>query len=439
MSGSARVRAAAARTLAAMLDGESLQTALPGQLARFADRRDAAQLQALVYGSARWFFRLDALLGSLLDRPLKARDRNLQGLLLTGLYDLIYGRTPEHAAVAETVNACDSIGHQRARGLVNAVLRRCLRERVALEAAIDQQPHVRTAHPRWLYELLGQDWPAEREAILAANNAHPPMWLRVNRRRAEPDAYSRRLIEALDASVTSHPQAPAALCLNTPVPVTELPGFAEGLVSVQDAAAQLAAPLLDVTPDQRVLDACAAPGGKTAHIAELCDGCSQVLALDISSERLERIAENLARLGLENVATVSGDVMDPAAWWDGKPFDRILLDAPCSATGVIRRHPDIRILRRASDISELASAQGSMLQSLWPLLRPGGRMLYATCSVLKAENEAVIAQFLQAFPGATERPVADEIPGRRRSPGWQVLPGETGMDGFYYACLEKTG
>jgi len=360
-------------------------------------------------------------------------------LLITGLYDLVYGRTPAHAAVAETVNACTAIRHPRARGLVNAVLRRCLREQDSLAARIDQVPHVRDAHPQWLYEALLADWPAERAAIVAANNAHPPMWLRVNRRRVARAEYSKRLIEMLDTAVTSHPQAPEALCLDVPVPVTSLPGFAEGLVSVQDAAAQLAAALLDAAPGQRVLDACAAPGGKAAHIAERSDCQAQVLALDISAERLEKISENVERLGLENVQTVNGDALDPSAWWDGVRFDRILIDAPCSATGVIRRHPDIRVLRRASDVPGLVGMQAGMLRALWPLLGANGRLLYVTCSVLKAENEAVVASFLQETPDAESVQIAHELPGRRSNPGHQVLPGETGMDGFYYACLGKKG
>ncbi len=438
MTGSARVRAAAAMALAAVLDGESLQTALPGRLSEFGDRRDGARLQALVYGSVRWFFRLQALLDCLLDRPLKARDSRLRGLLLVGLYDLAYGHTPEHAAVAETVNACEKIKHARARGLVNAVLRRYLREREALEAKVDRKPHVRDAHPAWLHEALISDWPTDWRSIVAANNEHPPMWLRVNRRQADPVAYRERLTESLGMTVTAHPAAPEALCLADPVPVSALPGFDEGLVSVQDAGAQLAARLLGATAGQRVLDACAAPGGKAAHIAELADCRAQVIALDISGGRLERIRENVRRLRLDRVQVTEGDALHPADWWDGEAFDRILLDVPCSATGVIRRHPDIRILRRASDVPGLARSQLAMLVALWPLLRQGGRLLYATCSVLRDENQAVIAQFRQGEPGARAVDVADEMPGRRCGPGQQVLPGETGMDGFYYACLEKS-
>lgn len=439
MSGSAQVRASAAATLAAVLDGESLQTALPGRLARFGDKRDGAQLQALVYGSVRWYFRLDALLAMLLDRPLKARDRQLRGLLLVGLFDLAYGRTPTHAAVAETVNASNKIRHPRARGLVNAVLRRFLREREALEAAIDREPHVRDANPRWLHEALVRDWPEDWRSIVAANNTHPPMWLRINRRRAEPAEYGRLLSESLEMAVTAHEAAPEAICLENPVPVSALPGFQEGLVSVQDAAAQLAAPLLAVAPGQRVLDACAAPGGKTAHIAELSDCKAQVVALDISAERLGRIADNLQRLHLVDVQTICGDALNPGDWWDGNAFDRILVDAPCSATGVIRRHPDIRLLRRASDLPELGRAQVAMLKALWPLLRQGGRLVYATCSVLKDENETVMGKFLQSESGARMRAIEGSFPGRRCATGRQILPGETGMDGFYYACVEKSG
>ena len=401
--------------------------------------KDLPQVQAICFGTLRAFVRLDALLGLLLDRPLKARDRELHALMLAGLFELEEGRTPDHAVVAETVSASQQLNAGYARGLVNAVLRRYLRERAELAAKVDRQDFLRLAQPRWLHEQLVQDWPRDWQRIAEASNERPPMWLRINQRHGSVNEYEQVLKEAGLGEVRRHSFAVDALCLGEPVPVSALPGFSDGKVSVQDAGAQLAAQLLEAEPGEHILDACAAPGGKTAHIAERCDCRCDILAVDISAERLERVQENTERLRLQNVATREGDASAPEDWWSGEQFDKILLDVPCSATGVIRRHPDIRILRRASDIAAMADRQTKILAAMWPLLKPGGRLLYCTCSVLRAENERVIEAFRQSADGVVPLPLPQAMPGTAAGDGRQILPGETDMDGFYYAYLEKKG
>jgi len=315
------------------------------------------------------------------------------------------------------------------------VLRRYQREQAVLDAAAEAEPVARHAHPHWLLTRLQQDWPDDWQAVCAANNARAPMTLRVNTLRGSPADYQQRLTEA-GLAATSQPHAPAALVLTEPTDVAALPGFAAGDVSVQDAAAQLAAPLLDVQAGQRVLDACAAPGGKTAHLLEN-NPSAELVALDNDAARLDRVAETLARLQLAArlLHADAGQVVD---WWDGKPFDRILLDAPCSASGVIRRHPDIKALRRAVDIDALAAQQARLLDALWPCLAPGGKLLYVTCSVLAAENGRQVKTFLARTPDAAALPLAADW-GRPAGHGRQILPGEADMDGFFYALLVKTG
>ena len=334
--------------------------------------------------------------------------------------------------VAETVAAVRPLRKPWAAGLVNAVLRSALRRRAELEALIEADAEARAAHPRWLLDWLRRDWPDDWPAIVAANNVRPPFTLRINRLRLDREAYRQRLATAgYDAGPAA---AETALTLSTPTDPAILPGFAEGWVSVQDAGAQLAASLLAARPGQRVLDACAAPGGKTGHLLE-CAPDLDLTALDCDAGRLERVRDTLARLRL-NARLLAGDARRPADWWDGARYDRILLDAPCSATGVIRRHPDIKLLRRESDIAALAERQQALLTGLWPLLRPDGRLLYVTCSVLRAENERVVAAFLATHPDAHEQPIVAGW-GRVLSHGRQILPGESGMDGFYYAVLGK--
>ncbi len=413
-------------------DGQSLSSLIPHALEPLPpERRPLAQ--ELCYGTLRWWPRLEWLLARLLDKPLKAKEADVHALLLLGLYQLSYMDIPPHAAVSETVAVTALLKKEWARGLVNAVLRRFQRERDELEQALAADEAASNAHPAWLLSELQQSWPKQWQAIVAANNARPPMTLRVNRARQSRDDYLTMLTEvAVDAHPSAH--APDALTLERPVTVDQLPGFADGLVSVQDAAAQLAAPLLDAKSGMRVLDACAAPGGKTGHLLELCPDLD-LYALDIEERRLERVAENLARLGV-SAKLLAADAAEPAAWWDGQPFDRILLDAPCSASGVIRRHPDIKLLRRVEDIDQLVQLQGSILDALWPLLRPGGILVYATCSVLPRENGEQLANFLARQEDAVNLPL-DQTWGQSTAIGRQILPGQDGMDGFYYACIGK--
>lgn len=427
-------RLAAARALAAVLSGKaSLNSSLPAQLDKV-DERDRGLTQDLAFGTARWQPRLDLLAAQLLQKPFKAADADVQALLLVGLYQLFYTRIPAHAAIGETVGCADKLKKPWAKGLLNAVLRRAQREGEELLAGMERDPVVRTAHPRWLQKALKAFWPEQWEAICAANNAHPPMILRVNRRHHSRDAYLALLAEAgIGASACQYSRD--GIVLAEACDVRGLPGFAEGWVSVQDEAAQLSADLLELAPGQRVLDACCAPGGKTCHLLEAEAGLAHVVAIDLEAKRLTRVRENLDRLQLD-AELIACDARDTASWWDGKPFQRILLDAPCSATGVIRRHPDIKLARQADDIPALATLQGQLLDALWPTLEVGGMLLYATCSTLPTENTEVVNAFLARTPGARELDLATEA-GLRQPHGRQLLAQEGGHDGFYYAKLIK--
>jgi 16S rRNA (cytosine967-C5)-methyltransferase len=318
------------------------------------------------------------------------------------------------------------LGLRSARGLVNAVLRRFQREREQLAQAALQADEARFAHPSWLVDAIRADYPHDWQAVLAANNAPPPLWLRVNLLRTTRAAYLAKLQEA-GLAAAGAPDVESAVCLVEPVGVDMLPGFATGEVSVQDLSAQHAARLLELDAGQRVLDACAAPGGKTGHILEAMSGQGAVWAVDRDVARLDRVRDNLERLGLA-AKLVAGDATAPAEWWDGEPFDRILIDAPCSATGVIRRHPDIKVLRRPADVERAVALQARLLQALWPLLRAGGRLVYATCSVLKRENDEQIAAFRAAEPTIEAEDTVASL---------QLLPEEARGDGFYYAWLRK--
>lgn len=426
-------RALAARALAPVLAArESLSDTLPGALAQVAPQ-DRGLLQAIAFTTCRHALHYRALLAPLLQRPPQPM---VEALLLSGLAQLRDLRIPDHAALSETVNAARELKQDRVTGLINAVLRRYLREKDELEAAAQAQAH---AHPEWLRRALEADWGRDAAAaIMAAGNSEAPLVLRVNARQGRRDDYLATLAaEGIAAAPCSWSHdglrlADAAGEIRIG-DVRALPGFAIGSVSVQDEAAQLCAGLLDCAPGMRVLDACAAPGGKTAHLLERTEHLA-LLALDISPERCARIDENLARLQLPGATVIAADAGDTAQWWDGQPFDRVLLDAPCTATGVIRRHPDIKLLRREADVAQTARTQAKLLRTLWPLLRPGGVLLYATCSVLKAENENQVAAFLAATPDARERVIAAPW-GEARPHGRQLLPGAT--DGFYFAVLEK--
>ncbi|MEN5301608.1 16S rRNA (cytosine(967)-C(5))-methyltransferase RsmB [Pseudomonas sp. TWI628] len=427
-------RLAAARALAAVLSGKaSLNSSLPAQLDKV-EERDRGLTQDLAFGTARWQPRLDLLAAQLLQKPFKAADADVQALLLVGLYQLFYTRIPAHAAIGETVGCADKLKKPWAKGLLNAVLRRAQREGEELLAGMERDPVVRTAHPRWLQKSLKAFWPEQWEAICAANNAHPPMILRVNRRHHSRDDYLALLAQAgIGASACQYSRD--GIVLAEACDVRGLPGFAEGWVSVQDEAAQLSADLLELAPGQRVLDACCAPGGKTCHLLEAEPGLAHMTAIDLEAKRLTRVRENLDRLQLD-AELIACDARDTANWWDGKPFQRILLDAPCSATGVIRRHPDIKLTRQAEDIPALAALQGELLDALWPTLEVGGMLLYATCSSLPTENTEVIDAFLARTPGARELDLATEA-GLRQPHGRQLLAQEGGHDGFYYAKLIK--
>lgn len=433
--GAQNPRAVAVTILTRVLkDGQSLSSLLPQSFDSLPPERRALA-QELCYGTLRWAPRLEALLELLLSKPLKAKDCDIKSLLLLGLYQLAYMTIPPHAAVSETVAVTALLKNKTwARGLVNAVLRRYQRERESLEAKLADNAEASTAHPAWLLALLKQAWPEQWPAIVDANNQRPPMTLRVNRRHHTREAY-QQLLEQQEMSAIASPHAPDALTLSQPVNVEQLPGFSQGEVSVQDAAAQLAAVLLNPQAGMRVLDACAAPGGKTGHLLEISSDI-ELIALDIEESRLARVEQNLTRLGLK-AELVAADAADTASWWDGRPFDRILLDAPCSASGVIRRHPDIKLLRQASDIDQLVKLQGRILEALWPLLAPGGRLLYATCSVLPQENGDQLANFLANHEDALERPLHGQW-GLATRVGRQILPAQDGMDGFYYACIEKS-
>jgi 16S rRNA (cytosine967-C5)-methyltransferase len=436
-------RLIAARVLSRVLQqGESLTAALESAFQRvdFESEtnpgkvmlpKDKAFLQALCYGVCRQYQRLDFLLTEFLDKPIK--DTEVKSLLLVGLYQLNFMRVKPYAAVSETVLAARK--KPWAKALVNAVLRNYLRNKDNLEAKADAVQSAALSHPDWLIKQIEHDWPDHATDCLRANNQPPPMALRVNQAKTSRDSYLQHLTEkGIAASAVSF--CGTAIILDNPIPVELLPGFNEGLVSVQDTAAQLATGLLDVQPGHRILDVCAAPGGKAAHILENQPQLKELHAVDIDESRMQRITENFQRLGLQATLIV-GDASQPEDWWDGRPFDRILLDAPCSASGVIRRHPDIKLLRRAEDIPSLQLQQKLILNAVWPLLAPSGVLLYATCSIFKQENEQQIQAFLAGHHDAIELPI-DAVWGFAGNHGRQIITGEASMDGFYYARLRKT-
>lgn len=428
---SAAVRAEAARAVARVVAGRTLDDALAACDVKALTTQNRSLLKALAYGVVREHTLLGALAAKLLDKPLD-KAPEVQALLLCGLQQLRSMRMPAHAAVAETVNAVALLQAHWARGMVNAVLRRYQRERRELEDGLPTDPAVRLSHPGWMIDAIRRDWPRVWKKVLLENNEQAPLTLRVNRRRMSVAEYLARELPGAGLAGHAVADAPDALALEEAVPVDELPGFADGVVSVQDAAAQLAVELLDLKPGVRVLDACAAPGGKTAHMLERAD--CDVLALDIDPARLKRVEENLARLQLR--ATVkAGDARDPKAWWDHQSFDRILIDAPCSGTGVIRRHPDIKWLRRPGDLPRLAQTQRELLHALWPTLATGGTLVYAVCSVLGQEGEAIVQDFLAAEPSARLQAI-DASWGEAQAHGRRLPPGGD-FDGFYFARLGK--
>jgi len=428
------VRALAARVLARVLAGESLRASFSAVSNQLSDARDRALLSNLVHEGARWWLRYDAAIDRLVERLLREREPQVHALLVVGLIQLDVLCMPEYAAVAATVEATRALHRPKFAGLVNALLRRWLREHESIVAQLDRDEVTRTAHPRWLIDALRRDYAAGIEAILAANNQIAPLWLRVNRRRTTRAALLEKFAGA-GVAAEGDALSDDAIVLAESTDVTRLPGYADGQFSVQDGAAQCAAMLLDARDGERVLDACAAPGGKSAHILERAN--VKLIALDADPQRLPRLKENLMRLGLA-AEVRHGDATEPGKWWDSKPFDRILLDAPCSATGIMRRQPDIRLHRRPGDIAALTATQARLLDALWPLLARGGRLVYATCSLLADENSRQIARFIAATPDARMLDLAPISWRRCSAGGAQNLPGEHGMDGFYYAVLEKS-
>jgi len=429
----AQVLAASAVAVAAVFErGCTADDALAGH--ETAPQRRA--IRAVTLGTLRWFSRCEALIAPLLTRSPAQTAPPLRALLAVAVHQLEHSRNPQESTVSAAVDAARLLGQAHAAALVNAVLRRFLRERVARVAEVDADPATRHAYPQWLVDALREAWPDCWEALLAAGNAHPPLTLRLDGTRLERTAYLAQLAAA-DIAAQPVPWLPLAVTLDTPLGVERIPLFREGQVSVQDASAQLAARLLAPQAGERVLDACAAPGGKSGALLELAPGL-QLTAVDADAQRLQRVADNLQRLG-RSAGLVVADLTAPPGWWDGTPYDAILLDAPCSATGVIRRHPEIKWLRRAPDITVLAARQRQLLDACWSLLRPGGRLLYVTCSLLPQENSAVVAAFLATHDDARELVCdAGAAPLRRCAPGWQALPlGEAPGDGFYYACLQR--
>ncbi len=387
------------------------------------DPRDKALLQSMCFGVCRFYFRLDAIAKKLLEKPLKEKDQDIYLLILIGLYQLIEMRLPDYAAVSETVDAAVKFKKLWGKNLINAVLRNFQRKKEQILASIEKDPVAVYSHPRWMINKIKSDWPNDWQEILIANNQHPPLSLRVNQIKISREDYLKKLA-AEDIVAFAIPETESGINLEVPRDVDSIPGFFQGEVSVQDGAAQLAAELLQLKPKQRVLDACAAPGGKTLHILEKTNNDVSLLAIDEVEDRLKSVEQNLNRLGL-TTECICADAGDTASWWDGKHFDRILLDAPCTASGVIRRHPDIKLLREPSDIAQAVAEQYRLLTALWPLLAPGGLMVYGTCSVFPEENSQVIQAFLESHKDAKEEK------------SQQILPGMHGMDGFYYACLRK--
>ena len=432
MINSANPRWIALQVILQVVDrGRSLDDVFAGSwyLSLTASQRDLALSRELAFGLCRWYFALSALLSTRLQKPIRERDRDIEIILLLGLYQLLVINTGAHAAVNETVKLTLSQKKKWARGLVNAVLRAVIRDKISLDSIGQAQ-----AYPDWVLVRIRRDWGEQAEQLLTQGNQRPPMTLRVDIRQADPDVVIDRLaMDGIEAH--GHTVVPTAIELATPCDVTQLPGFAQGLLSVQDAAAQIAASLLVCEPGARVLDACAAPGGKTSHLLQAYDDI-ELDALDSSEPRLERIRQNLGRIN-RSATILSGDAANPDTWFNGNNYDCILADVPCSASGVMRRHPDIKLLRRESDIMPMLAQQRKILDALWRLLKPGGKMLYSTCSIFKDENEDQIAKFLERHPDAGEIVVGDVGWGDYRPHGRQILTGRDNMDGFYYALLTK--
>ncbi len=439
-------RGAAAQILHRLVTQNQSLTPLLAHYETHIPDQDRGLLQALCFGSCRHYFSINAISKMLMVRPLPENDGEVQALIWVGLFQLAHSEISPHAAINETVKACEQLGFEKYKSLVNAILRRFQREESELMAGLRQSDVPAYEHPKWLLKMLKKSWPEHWQTITQSANLHPPMTLRVNTHKQSRPFYS----EQLNVAEIEHyptPLSSSGITLTTPRNVAHLPQFSQGSCSVQDEAAQLAAEILNPQKGERILDACAAPGGKTCALLERVEGAASVLAVDADQNRLQRVHENLQRLGY-TAEVKCGEAQDAAAWWDGTPFDRILLDVPCSATGVIRRHPDIKLLRQREDIAKLATLQGEILRSAWQQLKPGGHLLYATCSILPQENADNIAAFLneqmdaqlQSLPAhlealLTQAQTTDAVV--NTGAGWQLFPQANGHDGFFYALLKK--
>lgn len=414
---------------------QTLTLLLPDYLDRLDEKKDRALTQELCYGVMRWYFQLDYLLGLLIEKKIKAKDTDIKALLLIGLYQFIHLRTPPHAVVSATVEACNELNKSWAKGLVNALLRRYQRESKHLLIKVEANEVAHYSHPEWLLDILKKEYPGFWLEIVTSNNHYPPMALRINPGKVTRESYLTILKDAGIDAIPASDWIPSGIILKDSVDVDKLPHFREGYVSVQDLAAQLTPQLLDIRPAQRVLDACAAPGGKLAHILEYEPRITEAVGVESERLRFKKLQQTLDRLQL-HARLIHTDVRETSAWWDGVEFDRILLDAPCSATGVIRRHPDIKVLRMPEDIETVMIIQKELLSSLWPLLKSGGKLLYATCSILTSENDQQIGEFLNNQTNARVDLINADW-GIPTQYGRQILPGQNNMDGFYYACLQK--
>ena len=428
MKKNTNLRSVAAQTLEKVVEqGQSLSNVLPAAQ-RLVGEKDAALLQELCFGVLRTLPQLEWIINQLMSRPMKGKQRVFHFLIMVGLYQLMFTRIPAHAALAETVEGAVALKRPQLKGLINGVLRQFQRQQDELTQQ-STQGDQQYLHPKWLLERLKRSWPEQWQDIANANNQRPPMWLRVNRQHHSRDAWLALLTES-GKNAFPHSQHSDALRLESPCAVGQLPGFDQGWVTVQDASAQGCVALLDPQNGEHILDLCAAPGGKTTHILEAAPE-ARVMAIDVDAQRLARVKENLQRLNMQAEVKL-GDGRTPEAWCGQTQFDRILLDAPCSATGVIRRHPDIKWLRRDRDIDELVALQKEILEAIWDHLKPGGTLLYATCSVLPEENHLQISQFLTRHANARLAETGDLT-----QPGIQVFPQADGGDGFYYAKLIK--
>jgi 16S rRNA (cytosine967-C5)-methyltransferase len=432
-SDTSNVRAVAASILVQLLEQKG---SLNSGLQPFKNRDDYPLLQEICFGTCRYFYSLEFVLKQLVAKPLRSKDKDVKCLLLVGLYQLRHMSLPEYAIINETVSGVSKLKKPWSRGLINAVLRNYLRDLESVELNLKTSPAcIKYDQPKWLADQIQQDWPDHWQQIFESSNQRPPMTVRVNLSRVTRSDYLQRL-ESVEIDAASGNLASSSIYLTTPKPVELLPGFSAGLSSIQDEASQLIPPLLQLEPHQRVLDACAAPGGKTCHILETQPLVDSLTSLDISKSRLVRVEENLQRLNLK-ANLKAADARDLAAWWDGKLFDRILLDAPCSATGVIRRHPDIKVLRRAENLAELNTLQLAILQKIWATLKPGGLLLYTTCSILSQENSEIVAKFIESSDNAKYEGINADW-GVECPLGRQLLPSANGPDGFFFSLIRKT-